>query len=490
MFFPGIKLPNGQPVPVNLYEWSVPLGWKPRSGDAPTSSGTFRTVTPSIELITDTHSAGEVRVKGVNDCLGSNDFSVYSWPIVFSRSYVTLKEYPQTAPLGEVNTYLFKVEQVPNGLFEWQAPEGWDINNSGTNYVNNGGNGASIKTGRCYTNERVKVRLVIGGNISDWAIFPTTVAVPSIKLPTETMQQYYTDPFSLTMTNDNIASVQWLLNGDVVATETGKSETSLLIRQSGKVEVSAKVLIQGCETYVAIPAIEINVTPNPLVITGSDAICNNALFSVSTLPPGATVQWSASDNRLSLISGQGTAQATFQRTGSSNFSSTINAEVSLFGNASLSITKDVYAGAPQNIRMMLEGNYFNGYIDPQTNQPVSNPHKIIAAEGDVGTDPSLYDSGVSYSDASNWEIVKLTDNFDYEIYSSSNSFPSGLNSINGLIGGGAFNSDYQPKRIIVLKIIEKMNVLQPVKSISFKVRVRNTSGWSEYKIYGTIHKIV
>lgn len=95
----------------------------------------------------------------------------------------------------------------------------------------------------------------------------------------------------------------------------------------------------------------------------------------------------------------------------------------------------------------------------------------------------MYDPGVSYSDASNWEIVKLTDNFDYEIYSSSNPFPSGLNLINDFIGS-TFNSDYQPKRAIVLKIIEKTNVFQqPIDFISFKVRVKNTCGWSEYKVF-------
>lgn len=82
------------------------------------------------------------------------------------------------------------------------------------------------------------------------------------------------------------------------------------------------------------------------------------------------MEWSANDNRLSLVSGQGTAQAVFQRTGSYNFSSFIRAEISLQGGNSVTLTKDVYAGVPQNIRMAPEGNYFNGYIDSRTNQPV------------------------------------------------------------------------------------------------------------------------
>ncbi len=53
-------------------------------------------------------------------------------------------------------------------------------------------------------------------------------------------------------------------------------------------------------------------------ISGPSVVCDQATYTVENLPPGATVQWSASNNSMTLQSGQGTATAVFRQTGITN----------------------------------------------------------------------------------------------------------------------------------------------------------------------------
>ena len=80
-----------------------------------------------------------------------------------------------------------------------------------------------------------------------------------------------------------------------------------------------------------------------LSVSGSSLICSTESFTIQNLPSGATVQWSASNSKLSLVSGQGTGTATFQKV--SNGACTITAQVTI-GTTTLSFTKDVWAGTP------------------------------------------------------------------------------------------------------------------------------------------------
>lgn len=326
--FPGIKLPNGMPVSVSKYEWKIPQGWKPKTGEAPSSSGTYFTASAVIELTTDEGNGGEVVVRGVNDCLNSGDFSVYSWPIKFTRSGLALGDYPQTVPLGESKTYAFSVSQPQGGTFEWRAPNGWKINNGGNTLI--AGNLVYITTGTCYTEEKVQVGLSVNGEVSSLTEFPTTVALPEIIIPTGEIKQYQSATFSLDMPDENIASVEWLVNGHSAGEATNTSSLSFRINESGKVKISAKLTLEGCSP-VSIPEIEIDVAKAPeLSISGPTQICDEATYTIENfdeLPPGATVEWSASNSNLALISGQGTATAIFKKSG--NGKTQIHAEISL-----------------------------------------------------------------------------------------------------------------------------------------------------------------
>ncbi len=170
--YPGIKLPNGMPYVVNKYEWRIPVGWRPKTGEAPSSNNTYFTISPVIDLLTNEDTGGDVTVRGVNDCTGSEDFSVYSYPITFTRSGLVLGDFPTNIPLGEVETNVFTVIAPNPGTFEWRAPEKWKINNRENIHI--AGNVVYITNGACYTDEKVKVGLYQDGEVSSLTEFPTS----------------------------------------------------------------------------------------------------------------------------------------------------------------------------------------------------------------------------------------------------------------------------------------------------------------------------
>ena len=82
---------------------------------------------------------------------------------------------------------------------------------------------------------------------------------------------------------------------------------------------------------------------HPIIIAGDDIICSYKDYYIQNLPSGASVQWSVSNSNLSIISGQGTGTATFQK--NSNGACVITAQVSI-GSFTQTVTKNVWAGSP------------------------------------------------------------------------------------------------------------------------------------------------
>ncbi len=82
---------------------------------------------------------------------------------------------------------------------------------------------------------------------------------------------------------------------------------------------------------------------NPYPLTGLSTICNQATYSIANLPAGASVQWSASNSNLQVISGQGTSTAVFKKKG--NGSCVVKATISAYGTNILS-EKTVWVGVP------------------------------------------------------------------------------------------------------------------------------------------------
>lgn len=81
----------------------------------------------------------------------------------------------------------------------------------------------------------------------------------------------------------------------------------------------------------------------PFVISGNSSVCSTTTYTVQKLVSGATIIWSTSNSNLSIISGQGTGSATFQK--NSNGACVITAQVTI-GTTTFIITKNVWAGVP------------------------------------------------------------------------------------------------------------------------------------------------
>lgn len=341
--FPGIKQ-NGFSVPVTQYEWQIPTGWRAKAGSAK-PAGTYLTSSGEIKLISDASSGGEVKVRGVNDCVGSGDYSEYSWPLTFTRvAEIEFLEYPETVPIGEMNTYQFSVLQLTGVSFEWHAPTGWSINGGGNSYT--GGNVVQITTSECPTNEKVKVRMEHGNNYSSWTECPATVELPLIKAPAEGLMQYQSATFSLDMPDEDIASVEWLVNGNSVGIATHTSSLSCIISDCGTVSISARLTLKSCPTVV-IPEIEIEVTKAPKpVIVGPQTVCDKGTYTLENLdrfPPETAVQWRVSNNNLTIVSEQGKATCLVAK--NNDGTSSIQASINLSGN-SLAFTQKIWVGAP------------------------------------------------------------------------------------------------------------------------------------------------
>ena len=96
-------------------------------------------------------------------------------------------------------------------------------------------------------------------------------------------------------------------------------------------------------------------------LSGPSSIYNEATYTVENLPVGSSVQWSSSSNCLRLISGQGTATATFKAI--FNTSAVITATISGPTSTSLS-TGTITANASYNSDISFDvwNNSSGGYI--------------------------------------------------------------------------------------------------------------------------------
>lgn len=205
------------------------------------------------------------------------------------------------------------------------SPHWLEYQRAGNIYT--GGNVVQITTSECPTDQKVKVSMVQGDIVSPSVEFPTTITLPPINSPTGEIRQYKPATFSLNMPDDNIVSVEWLVNGNSVGEARNTSSLSFRINEWGKVKISAKLTLEGCSP-VSIPEIEVDVVkaPDP-VISDPTIVCEEAVYTIDNLPEGATVQWSVNNSYLTLVSGQGTETCVFRKNGSGK--SRIQAEISL-----------------------------------------------------------------------------------------------------------------------------------------------------------------
>ena len=288
--YPGLTYPNGMPIPVNKYEWKVPAGWSVNGGTK-TASGTYTSIYSIVDITTDYGSVGGVEVRGVNDCYGSDDYTVYSFPVNFTRKGLGVLEYPKTIIAGQANTYSVTVTPISGATYEWQAPAGWSINNGGNTYTGTE-NIISVRNGICMTDQIIKVRYKGSSQIySEWVEVPSMMIAPVINIPSE-LKQYHSAIFSLNLPDENVSSVTWKVNGVNAANVVNTSTAQLTINQKGTVSVSAVLSLKSCTEMITIPAMNVNVEETVFSISGPSTLYSQATYTIDNLPPGAAVQWS------------------------------------------------------------------------------------------------------------------------------------------------------------------------------------------------------
>ena len=133
--------------------------------------------------------------------------------------------------------------------------------------------------------------------------------------------------------------------------------------------------------YLSIPAILGQVVSlKAFSISGPSSVCDQATYTVENLPQGATVQWSVSNNNVTLTSGQGTHTATFTKF--RNGMEIIHAEI-LFNNIRIALlTKETYFGAPSISNIIGEqrvptGQYASYRAVISNNAPIPSSYQWI-----------------------------------------------------------------------------------------------------------------
>ena len=119
-----------------------------------------------------------------------------------------------------------------------------------------------------------------------------------------------------------------------------------------------------------------------LSITGCSNVCSTESYSIQNFPYGSTVVWSTSNSNLTIVSGQGTGTATFQK--NANGACVVTAQVS-FGSSTLDLTKDVWAGVPSaptilgwpNTNMFLANSQYQLYAS------VNSQAQVLEYQWDV-----------------------------------------------------------------------------------------------------------
>lgn len=300
LYYPGVKYYNGMLYPVNRYEWKVPNGWLVK-GAKKTESGTFISNSYVVDIVTDDKNSGDVMVRGISsDCIFSDDYSEYSWPLKFTRYGLGIVDYPAKIIAGKINTFSVKVTPIKGAEYEWQAPAGWSINN-GSNIFKGSKDSISVKTGICMTSEKIKVRYKDAkGTYSNWRVIPSEMVSPSIIIPSE-IEQYIPASFSLDIPDENIDSVTWNIGGEV-KTVYNKSAVQIGPRWSGDVSAEAEVWLKECNDLI-ISTTDIKVGKSSTYIScPTRNICDDPVtFSLEGLPSNAPVKWSASPD-IEIIS--------------------------------------------------------------------------------------------------------------------------------------------------------------------------------------------
>lgn len=167
-------------------------------------------------------------------------------------------------------------------------------------------------------------------------------------------------------------------------------------------------------------------------LTGPSLICDQATYTMTNFPENRRVHWQASNDKVRLVSGQGTSSAVFARNAEQNGEVTISVYVDDVEVAS----QKVWVGVPV-IRIQKE-NFIHERGDMRY-------YLCLNSVGTMSNSFWIQADGLDANES--WEYKKMT---QFNLRTTGNT---------------AFFHDYNEEGVI------------------FKARVRNACGWSEWHIY-------
>lgn len=235
----------------------------------------------------------------------------------------------------------------------------------------------------------------------------------------------------------DVGNHTYTLNGlpsDIPIVWSSSNNSMTLVSTTGNSAVFRRMGFGNCEIRATISPFRTLILPVSICqpsISGPSAICDQATYTINNFPPGATVQWSVSNNKVLLQSGQGMSTAIFAKNG--NGLSGIQARISISGQT-ITLQRDVWAGVPDRPDIDDCDNqtcntlcYFSFFDERNNRYFYSDPRSNIIQ----------------------WEWVKEGSNFDWGITDNMINFkPKVKNSV-----------------------------------VPFKGRVKNACGWSEWNYF-------
>ncbi|MDR0505752.1 MAG: hypothetical protein LBH32_02885 [Dysgonamonadaceae bacterium] len=356
MVYPGVYVDNGfggsTDLKVDDYEWTLPSGWRTSTG----KTGKFllgaSESKDDISIIPDNFTTGELKVRAINPLRSAgSEYKTFA----INRGF-SFTAFPATITYGDKTVRNFSVTYFPGITYEWNVPEGWQINGQGSTLGGLNMNSVSITPSFCYVSGgEVKVRLKKDNVVSSWFEFPTQITVPDISVNASVIYQY--EEVLFTFKNINVNEIQSVAFSGNGVSFIGKrlSDYRILFSMTGNVNVNISVFLNGCNRSVSFTK-QFTINPHRVFISGPSEICTTGAFSINNLPLGATVVWSGGD-KLSLTSGQGTASAAFTKNG--NGQTTVKATVSL-SSCSFTVSKVVDVGVPDRPWMMNGSTIYKG----------------------------------------------------------------------------------------------------------------------------------
>lgn len=329
MIYPGIFEKNIYGVyenkKVKNYQWTLPPNWKtvPQG-----KTGTFITDPDVKEIVveTDYFTPGTINVRAVND-IGTAYSETASQN--FDRGF-SFTNYPSSPiSFGQTSTYTFAVTPVSGITFEWEVPSGWQINGQGNVLEGVNLNSVNVTTSSfCSNSSVVRVRLKKDAEVSGWftCIYPG-VSQPVISIATSPIYQF--EDVSLLISNippSIISSVNWSGDG-VVTTSSQGAGAKLVFTKSGKITLTAAVLLNGCSTPIPYTQ-DVIVGSHRLSISGPSQICEQGTYTIDHLSAGVTLVWSATPSGVVSLHPNGNSVTLTKVSGGSvALSATINNSV-------------------------------------------------------------------------------------------------------------------------------------------------------------------